>query len=328
LSCPADIRNGLRAIRIEGVGQMAIEKHNVMIESSTGAPITDDLNIIAAGPRGPALLQDAWLVEELVHFDRKVNPERRVNAKGAGAHGTITVTDDIIRFGRFCVLPRARQLLVDEQPVQLGSRAFDLLMVLIEAPGTLITKNEIISRIWPDRVVEENNLKMQISALRRVLNADRDIVKTVHGRGYVFTSEITTASVEPDVLAQSSSEPTPSQPEPALPTILSAWSLPHRQWATGSRMTPDEKTQPVVVVIDDDPGIREAIQGLLRAIGLRVESFSSVQEFLDGFPADLSTLGCPDKAGSRFKISGLRQQCARRFSSSGATPMSRCRFGP
>lgn len=72
------------------------------------------------------------------------------------------------------MLPRARQLLVDGRPVELGSRAFDLLMVLIRAPGVLLTKNEIISRVWPDVVVEQNNLKVQVAALRKVLNQDRD----------------------------------------------------------------------------------------------------------------------------------------------------------
>jgi DNA-binding winged helix-turn-helix (wHTH) protein len=112
--------------------------------------------------------------------------------------------DAVFWSGRFYVLPGARQLLVDGQPVELGGRAFDLLMVLIEAPGTLITKREIMSRVWPDRVVEESNLKMQMSALRRVLNADRDVIKTVHGRGYVFTREVTIASTKRDILARPS----------------------------------------------------------------------------------------------------------------------------
>ena len=52
----------------------------------------------AAGPRGPALLQDIWLIEKLAHFDREVIPERRMHAKGWGAHGTFTVTGDITRY--------------------------------------------------------------------------------------------------------------------------------------------------------------------------------------------------------------------------------------
>jgi hypothetical protein len=87
-----------------------------------------------------------------------------------------TSGDAVIRFGRFCVLPRARQLLVDGQPLELGSRAFDLLMVLIRSPGTIVTKNEIVSRVWPDTVVVEDNLKVQMWAAK-VLNEDRDVVK-------------------------------------------------------------------------------------------------------------------------------------------------------
>ena len=65
---------------------------------ATGAPVVDNLNIITAGPRGPALLQDIWLIEKLAHFDREVIPERRMHAKGWGAYGTFTVTHDITRY--------------------------------------------------------------------------------------------------------------------------------------------------------------------------------------------------------------------------------------
>ncbi len=65
---------------------------------ASGAPVTDNINIMTAGPRGPALLQDVWLIEKLAHFHREVIPERRMHAKGAGAHGTFTVTHDITRY--------------------------------------------------------------------------------------------------------------------------------------------------------------------------------------------------------------------------------------
>jgi catalase len=63
-----------------------------------GAPIADDNNILTAGPRGPALLQDVWFLEKMSHFDREVIPERRMHAKGSGAFGTFTVTHDITRY--------------------------------------------------------------------------------------------------------------------------------------------------------------------------------------------------------------------------------------
>src|SRR5258705_5680350 len=146
-----------------------------------------------------------------------------------GRHEANIGGDAVIRFGQFGVLPRARQLLVDGQPIELGSRAFDLLMVLIGAPGILITKHEIISRVWPDTVVEESNLKVQMSALRRVLSADRDVIKTVHGRGYVFTGEISAASIEPDIASRFDSEPTPL----VSPGLLGR-SSPRRQSPSGS----------------------------------------------------------------------------------------------
>ena len=65
---------------------------------ANGAPVADNVNIETAGPRGPALLQDIWLLEKLAHFDREVIPERRMHAKGSGAYGVFTVTGDISGF--------------------------------------------------------------------------------------------------------------------------------------------------------------------------------------------------------------------------------------
>jgi catalase len=64
---------------------------------ASGTPVTDNINIQTAGPRGPALLQDVWLIEKLAHFSREVIPERRMHAKGSGAYGTFTGTHDIMR---------------------------------------------------------------------------------------------------------------------------------------------------------------------------------------------------------------------------------------
>ena len=73
---------------------------NRPISHAHGAPVVDNLNIQTAGPRGPALLQDVWLLEKLAHFDREVIPERRMHAKGSGAYGRFTVTHDISRYTR------------------------------------------------------------------------------------------------------------------------------------------------------------------------------------------------------------------------------------
>ena len=81
-----------------------------------------------------------------------------------------------IEFGRFQVLLRRRQLFANGAPVELGTRAFELLLVLLEADGLLVTKEELLSRVWPGIVVSEENLKVQVSALRKALGADRDVI--------------------------------------------------------------------------------------------------------------------------------------------------------
>ena len=70
------------------------------LTAENGRPIADNQNVQTAGERGPVLLQDAWYLEKLAHFDREVIPERRMHAKGSGAYGTFTVTHDITRYTR------------------------------------------------------------------------------------------------------------------------------------------------------------------------------------------------------------------------------------
>ena len=71
---------------------------NDLLTNNAGAPVVDNENALTAGPRGPMLLQDTWVLEKLAHFDREVIPERRMHAKGSGAYGTFTVTHDITRY--------------------------------------------------------------------------------------------------------------------------------------------------------------------------------------------------------------------------------------
>jgi phospholipid transport system substrate-binding protein len=94
--------------------------------------------------------------------------------------------DAALEFGRFQMLPRRRQLIADGVPVKLGARAFELLTVLLEADGSLVTKEELLSRVWPGIHVSEENLKVQILALRKALGEDRGFIRTEPGRGYRF----------------------------------------------------------------------------------------------------------------------------------------------
>lgn len=129
-----------------------------------------------------------------------------------------------VSFGRFRVLPHRRELLVDGRPVRLGGRAFDVLIALIEARGAVISKNSLMDRVWPDRTVEENNLHAQIVTLRKALGAERDLIRTVSGRGYQFTGEI---DVLPGIVDERAhpvivaTKPRPAVPPTNLPQPIS-----------------------------------------------------------------------------------------------------------
>ncbi len=94
---------------------------------------------------------------------------------------------DSFRFDRFELRPSERVLLVDGAPAVLGSRAFDLLLCLVIHRDRVLSKSEVLEQVWPGQVVEENNLSVHVSALRKILGAGA--ITTVSGRGYRFTLE-------------------------------------------------------------------------------------------------------------------------------------------
>ena len=106
---------------------------------------------------------------------------------GAVRHTTGPATS--LTFGRFRVSPHRRELFADGQLIKIGGRAFDVLLAMMEARGEVVTKDVLMTRVWPDRIVEENALQSQISALRKTLGRDCDLVRTVCGRGYQFIGE-------------------------------------------------------------------------------------------------------------------------------------------
>jgi len=132
----------------------------------------------------------------------------------------VSETPAAIDFRRFRVLPHRRELLAEGRPVELGGRAFDVLVALIEARGTVNSKDALMQRVWADRIVEENNLQAQISVLRRAFGADRDLIRTVAGRGYQFTSEIHSVSAQPNAPASA------GVPQPTLAASSRSTNLP------------------------------------------------------------------------------------------------------
>ena len=107
-------------------------------------------------------------------------------------------------------MPSQRQLLIDGQPATIGSRAFDLLVALVEHRNRIVTKNELLDLVWPGLIVEESNLTVQVSSLRKLLGAGS--ISTIPGRGYRFTA----ALAETNPRADGTSTPMP----PALRTNL------------------------------------------------------------------------------------------------------------
>jgi predicted ATPase/DNA-binding winged helix-turn-helix (wHTH) protein len=130
-----------------------------------------------------------------------------------------------IAFGRFRVLPEHRELLADGQPIKLGGRAFDVLMALIEARGAVVSKDALMERVWPGRIIEENSLAAQIAALRAVLGAERGLIRTVSGRGYQFIGNIPVLPASPGEPVGAVAEhpasvlPPTNVPEPAFELI-------------------------------------------------------------------------------------------------------------
>jgi DNA-binding winged helix-turn-helix (wHTH) protein len=98
-----------------------------------------------------------------------------------------------VSFGPFRLLPTQFLLLEGNTPVPLGSRALQILIVLLERPGELVSKQELMARVWPNIFVEPANLTVHISALRRMLRDGRDgnrFIINIPGRGYSFVASV------------------------------------------------------------------------------------------------------------------------------------------
>jgi predicted ATPase/DNA-binding winged helix-turn-helix (wHTH) protein len=98
------------------------------------------------------------------------------------------VANSVYLFGRFAVEPKARRLLVDGKLARLSDRAFDLLVALIACRERMVDKNELLDMVWPGTVVEESNIYVHVSALRKLLGSS--VITTVPGRGYRFAGKL------------------------------------------------------------------------------------------------------------------------------------------
>ncbi|WP_144934878.1 response regulator [Pseudomonas alabamensis] len=159
----------------------------------------------------------------------------------------------MIRLGNATVSLERREVFLDDRPVRIGGRAFDILAVLIRAQGRIVAKDELINQVWPDTVVEENNLQVQISSLRKAF-FPQALIHTVPRRGYRLSADI-----ELD-----------QTPPPRNQIML-------RQDTVSSV----DASAVRVFVIDDDASIRNALSRLLRAEGIPHALFESAEAFLN-----------------------------------------------
>jgi predicted ATPase/DNA-binding winged helix-turn-helix (wHTH) protein len=104
----------------------------------------------------------------------------------------------MIRIGPLDIDLARREARIDGKTVRVGNRAFDILELLIEAQGGLVSKEAILARVWPETVVGDNNLQVHMSALRKLLGDSRDLIKTVAGRGYRLVQAAAVVA-QPDV---------------------------------------------------------------------------------------------------------------------------------
>lgn len=125
------------------------------------------------------------------------------------------------KFGHFELRPDERSLLSDGAPLRLGGRAFDILLALLERRDRVVDIDELLDVVWPGLAVEENNLSVQISTLRKLLGADA--IATVRGRGYRFTAP--TREVPPSEATHAAASRLHHHPDGALVALEDAQAL-------------------------------------------------------------------------------------------------------
>src|ERR1700685_2937107 len=111
---------------------------------------------------------------------------------------------DVLSFGPFCLAPSQRLLTRDGVPVELGARALDILIALVSRPNEIVSKRDLLSRVWPEVTVEEGSLRFHIASLRRALGDRKDgarYITTLAGRGYCCVAPISRSSARDPVLA-------------------------------------------------------------------------------------------------------------------------------
>jgi len=138
------------------------------------------------------------------------------------------MTTEIYGFGPFQAVPSQRVLLRQGKPVRLGSRAFDILIALVERAGEMVARDELVARVWPDTRVDEGALRVHLAALRKVLGESEDgrgFIANVRGEGYRFDAPVTVSDSGAPAPAAPTADAVPAAPAPS-PAIPANGNLP------------------------------------------------------------------------------------------------------
>lgn len=142
--------------------------------------------------------------------------DKMAGSERQGARSIVSLAADTVSFGPFRLHSQARLLERDGIPVSIGSRALDILVLLVSHPGEVVRKDELIAKAWPDLTVDESSLRFHIGQLRRALADGQDgerYITNVPSRGYCFVAPVSTSS--PRMQRQQSSSLSPPQVLPA-----------------------------------------------------------------------------------------------------------------
>jgi predicted ATPase/DNA-binding winged helix-turn-helix (wHTH) protein len=207
----------------------------------------------------------------------------------------------MIQVGQHHISLEHREIRLHGESVRLGSRAFDILELLIAAEGTLVSKDEIMRHVWPNTIVEENNLQVHIAAIRKALGADRDSVVTVPGRGYRMAGMkkelgAAIADVGEGTLATHRSVPH------NLPLHVSA--LVGRQCAVADVLAAIESAQIVTLVGSG-------------GIGKTRLAIEAARQMLPCFPDGVAFVSLAPISDSRFALDALAMALGMKISSYG-----------
>ena len=203
-----------------------------------------------------------------------------------------TKTNWVISFGPFRVI-RARRLVErDGEAIRLGSRAFDVLVHLLERAGHVVSHRALLDAVWPGTYVEEGNLRFQMATLRKALgNGEANYIINVPGRGYCFTAPLSkqgdvkhSSPLLGDVIVQSASPAAP--PANILPYPVSQPSM-EKARRTLSAVSPDREGKCVADIcakLDDLALAIELVASHVKVFGIDKLSDLLEEHWLPGWP--------------------------------------------